>query len=441
MFDELIQKLDSAVRKLRGLGKITEKNIAESMREVRRVLLEADVHYKVAKDFIDRVKSKAVGEEVLRSIAPGQQVVKVVYEEMVELLGRTNAPLALGNIPPSVIMIVGLQGSGKTTFSGKLGGYLKKRGHNPLLVAADIYRPAAVEQLQTLGKSIDITVFSNSSEVPVKIIRDGFAFARKKGFDILILDTAGRLHINDAMMSELEDIKKAVKPSEILFVADGMTGQDAVRSAEAFLEKLDFSGIVLTKLDGDAKGGAALSIKAVTGKPIKYISTGEKLHEIEPFHPDRMASRILGMGDVVTLVERAQETIDKKEADKLAQKIRKQSFTLEDFHDQLQQIKKMGPLNQIAGMIPGLGRKMGGIQVDESALGKVEVIIHSMTIEERQKPLIINGSRRKRIAQGSGTSIQDVNRLLKQFQMMQKMMKQMNRFHSHRIPGNIPLGL
>jgi signal recognition particle subunit SRP54 len=441
MFDELIQKLDSAVRKLRGLGKITDKNIAESMREVRRVLLEADVHYKVAKDFIDRVKSKAVGEEVLRSITPGQQVVKVVYEEMVELLGTTNAPLALGNIPPSVIMIVGLQGSGKTTFSGKLGGYLKKRGHNPLLVAADIYRPAAVEQLQTLGKSIDITVFSNSAENPVKIIRDGFAFARKKGFDILISDTAGRLHIDDAMMSELADIKKAVKPSEILFVADGMTGQDAVRSAEAFLEKLDFSGIVLTKLDGDAKGGAALSIKAVTGKPIKYISTGEKLHEIEPFHPDRMASRILGMGDVVTLVERAQETIDKKEADKLSQKIRKQSFTLEDFRDQLQQIKKMGPLNQIAGMIPGLGRKMGGIQVDESALEKVEVIIHSMTIEERQKPVIINGSRRKRIAQGSGTTIQDVNRLLKQFQMMQKMMKQMNRFHSNRIPGNIPLGL
>ncbi len=441
MFDELIQKLDVAVRKLRGLGKITEKNIAESMRDVRRVLLEADVHYKVAKDFIDSVKEKAVGEEVLRSVTPGQQVVKIVYEELVQLLGQANAPLVFGNIPPSVIMIVGLQGSGKTTFVGKLGNHLKKRGRNPLLVAADIYRPAAIEQLQILGKSIDLTVFTKGTDNPVKIVRDGFSFARKKGFDTLILDTAGRLHVDEKMMSELEEIKKAVKPSEILFVADGMTGQDAVRSAEAFLEKLDFTGIILTKLDGDAKGGAALSIRAVTGKPIKYISTGEKLEEIDPFHPDRMASRILGMGDVVTLVEKAQETVEKQDAEKLAKKIKKQSFTLEDFHDQLQQIKQMGPIDQLAGMIPGMGKKMGGMQVDESALKRVEVIIQSMTVEERQKPQIINGSRRKRIARGSGTSVQDINRLLKQFQMMQKMMKQMSRFGSPKIPGGIPLGI
>jgi signal recognition particle subunit SRP54 len=440
MFDELIQKLDVAVRKLRGLGKITEKNIAESMRELRRVLLEADVHYKVAKDFIDDVQGKAIGEEVLRSITPGQQVVKIVYEQMVQLLGQSNVPLAFGNIPPSVIMVVGLQGSGKTTFVGKLGKYLHKRGRNPLLVAADIYRPAAIEQLQTLGHTADLTVFSKGTDAPVKIAQDSFSFARKKGHDILILDTAGRLHLDEEMMSELDAIKKAVKPSEILFVADGMTGQDAVRSAEAFLERLDFSGIVLTKLDGDAKGGAALSIRAVTGKPIKFVSSGETLNEIEPFHPDRMASRILGMGDVVTLVEKAQENVDKQEAEKLARKIKKQSFTLEDFYDQLQQVKKMGPLDQLAGMIPGMGRKMGGMQVDESALKRVEVIINSMTVEEKQKPQIINGSRRKRIARGSGTSIQDINRLLKQFQMMQKMMKQMSRFGSPNIPGNIPIG-
>jgi len=440
MLEELIQKLDGTVRKLRGMGKLTEKNIGESMRDMRRVLLEADVNYKVVKDFIAEVQSKAVGEEVLRSVTPGQLVVKIVNDELTQLLGRANAPLTWGHMPPSVIMVVGLQGSGKTTFVGKLGAHLNKRGRNPMLVAADVYRPAAIEQLETLGESVQIPVFSLGTESPVKISTMAVSEARNQGCDTLIIDTAGRLHIDDAMMSELEEIKGAVDPSEILFVADGMTGQDAVRSAKSFLDRLDFSGIVLTKLDGDARGGAALSMRAVTGKPIKFISTGEKLEEMEPFHPDRLASRILGMGDVVTLVEKAQESVDKEKAEKLAQKIKKQSFTLEDFFDQLQQIKRMGPMNQIAGMIPGLGRKMGGLQVDETALMRVEAIINSMTYEEKVRPQIINGSRRKRIAMGSGTSVQDVNRLLKQFQMMQKMVKQMSRLGTKGFPGGMPMG-
>ena len=439
MFDDLVEKLDITVRKIRGMGKLTEKNIAESMREIRRVLLEADVNYRVVKDFIARIQTKAIGEEVLKSVTPGQQVVKIVSDELVELLGHANVPLKSCHALPSVIMIVGLQGSGKTTFVGKLGAYLHKRGRSPLLVAADVYRPAAVEQLVTLGESVDLPVFTQASESPVKIVKEALASARKQGHDTLILDTAGRLHVDEAMMSELEDIKEAVEPTEILFVADGMTGQDAVRSAEAFLDRLDFDGIVLTKLDGDARGGAALSIRAVTGKPIKFVSVGEKLDAIEPFHPDRMASRILGKGDVVTLVEKAQEAVDKKKAEKLAQRIKKQSFTLEDFYEQLQQIKKMGSLDQIASMIPGVGRKMAGLHVDEDALIKTEAIISSMTVEEKVKPTIINGSRRKRIARGSGTSVQDVNRLLKQFQMMQKMVKQMSRFGTKGMPRGIPL--
>ena len=439
MFDDLVEKLDITVRKIRGMGKLTEKNIAESMREIRRVLLEADVNYRVVKDFIARIQTQAIGEEVLKSVTPGQQVVKIVNDELVELLGHANVPLKSSHTLPSVIMIVGLQGSGKTTFVGKLGAYLHKRGRSPLLVAADVYRPAAVEQLVTLGESVDLPVFTQASESPVKIVKEALASARKQGHDTLILDTAGRLHVDEAMMSELEDIKEAVEPTEILFVADGMTGQDAVRSAEAFLDRLDFDGIVLTKLDGDARGGAALSIRAVTGKPIKFVSVGEKLNAIEPFHPDRMASRILGKGDVVTLVEKAQEAVDKKKAEKLAQRIKKQSFTLEDFYEQLQQIKKMGSLDQIASMIPGVGRKMAGLHVDEDALIKTEAIISSMTVEEKVKPTIINGSRRKRIARGSGTSVQDVNRLLKQFQMMQKMVKQMSRFGTKGMPRGIPL--
>jgi len=440
MFEDLIEKLDIAVRKLRGIGKLTEKNVSESLREIRRVLLEADVNYKVVKEFISRIQDKAIGEEVIRSVTPGQQIVKIVRDELIELLGRSHSSLKFGNIPPTVYMVVGLQGSGKTTFAGKLGVWIRKQGRNPMLVAADIYRPAAIDQIQTLGKSEKIPVFAMGTENPVKIVKSALTHARKHGFDTLILDTAGRLHIDDRMMSELESIKAAAKPAEILFVADGMTGQDAVKSAQVFLERLDFSGIVLTKMDGDAKGGAALSIRAVTGKPIKFLTSGEKLDNLEMFHPDRMASRILGMGDVVTLVEKAKEAFDEEKAEKLERKIRKQAFTLEDFYDQLQQVKRMGSVQQIASLLPGIGQRINGMQMDETTMVKIEAIINSMTIEERQRPGVINGSRRKRIALGSGTGVQDVNRLLKQFQMMQKMVKQMSRFGSDSIKGQFPTG-
>lgn len=439
MFDELTNKLDSAFRKLRGAGKLSEKNIAESLREIRRILLEADVNYQVAKTFIASVQEKAIGTEVIKSITPGQLIVKIVHDELVQLLGKSNVGIHFGSIPPSVIMLVGLQGSGKTTFAGKLSVMLRKQGKRPLLVAADVYRPAAIDQLITLGRSVDVPVFSMGQDDPVKIAKAGVDQARKQGLDTLILDTAGRLHVDENMMDELIRIKDSIKPSEILFVADGMTGQDAVKSAQSFLETLDFSGVVLTKMDGDAKGGAALSVRAVTGKPIKFISSGEKLDAIEAFHPDRLASRILGMGDVVTLVEKAQEAIDEEKTEKLAEKLRKQAFTLEDFLDQLHQIKKMGPLEQIMGMVPGMN-KLKGMQVDEGALVKTEAIIQSMTKDERRKPHIINGSRRKRIATGSGTSVQDVNRLLKQFQMMQKMMKQMSRMGGRKAMRRMPMG-
>jgi len=439
MFEDLIQKLDAAIKNLRGMGKLTEKNISDSMREIRRVLLEADVNYQVAKKFIAEVQEKALGEKVLQSITPGQQVVKIVHDAMVRLLGQAYVPIKFGSSLPSIVMIVGLQGSGKTTFAGKLGVYLRKQGHRPLLVAADIYRPAAIEQLQTIGKSCDLPVFSLASDKPKKIAKEAILYARKNSYDTLILDTAGRLHIDETMMSELEDMKKTVSPKEILFVADGMTGQDAVHSAKSFLDRLDFDGIVLTKMDGDAKGGAALSIRSVTERPIKFITTGEKLDGIEPFHPDRMASRILGMGDVVTLVEKAQEVVDRNEAKKLAQKLKSEAFTLEDFFSQIQQVKRMGSLHQIAGMIPGMGSKKGGFQVDETAVVRVEAMLNSMTVDERQRPYIINGSRRKRIADGSGTSVQDVNRLLKQFQTMQRMMKQMTRFGSRKFPKGISM--
>ncbi len=441
MLEELVQKLDLTLKKLRGLGKITESNIADSMREIRRVLLEADVNYKVVRDFIARVQSRAVGQEVIRSITPGQQVVKVVFDEMVSLLGKANVPIQFGKQHPAVIMVVGLQGSGKTTFVGKLGCYLRKQGRQPLLVAADIYRPAAADQLQTLGKSADLPVFSLADQDPLKIVREAVNQAGRNKLDTVILDTAGRLHIDEKMMAELSTIKESVQPCEILFVADSMTGQDAVKSAAAFQEQIDFDGIVLTKLDGDAKGGAALSMAAVTEKPVKFITSSEKLDGLEPFHPDRMASRILGMGDVVTLVEKARETVSKEETEKLEKKLRKQEFTLEDFYDQLQQVKKMGSLSQIAGMLPGMGSRLKGLHVDESALIRIEVIINSMTREERRKPHILNGSRRKRVAAGSGTRVQDVNQLIKQFQMMQNMMKQMGRFQAKRIPRNIPFAL
>jgi len=439
MFDELIHKLDGAVKNLRGMGKITEKNIADPLRDIRRVLLEADVNYKVAKTFIAAVKEKALGEEVLRSISPGQQVVKIVHDEMVRLLGQSHQELKFGHMPPSVIMVVGLQGSGKTTFAGKLGKSLKKKGYFPMLVAADVVRPAAIDQLHTVGAQADLPVFSMGQVDPVDIAKAGIVEARQKSCDVMILDTAGRLQIDESMMDELEAVKAAVKPTEILFVADGMTGQDAVRSAQAFLDRLDYQGIVLTKLDGDAKGGAALSIRAVTGRPIKFISTGERLDELEAFHPDRMASRILGMGDVLSLVEKAQEAVDLGDAEKLAKKLRKDDFTLEDFLSQLQQVKKMGPLSQVAGMIPGMN-KMKDVEVDDRALVPLEAIISSMTKEERRKPHVINGSRRKRIALGSGTSVQEVNRLLKQFKSMQKMMKQMSRMGGRRMPKGLPMG-
>ncbi|HNS72936.1 MAG TPA: signal recognition particle protein [bacterium] len=426
MFQELTDKLEAVLHKLRGQGTLNEKNIAESMREVRRVLLEADVNYKVARQFIADVEQRAVGQEVLRSVTPGQMVVKIIYDEMTRLLGEKEAPLVFGKTLPGVILLAGLQGSGKTTFAGKLARHLRKKGRTPLLAAADIYRPAAVEQLRVLGRSLDIQVFSEESRDAAAIALHAMDHARKNLLDTVIIDTAGRLHIDEEMMAEVARIKQATSPAEILFVADSMTGQDAVTTAKAFLERLDFTGVVLTKMDGDARGGAALSIRAVTGKPIKFISSGEKLDQLEPFHPDRLASRILGMGDVLSLVEKAQESVDLEKAVKLEKKLRRAEFNLEDFLDQLQQLKRMGPLQDILTMIPGAQAKaFKGMQVDDKALVRVEAIIRSMTVKERNNPNILDGSRRKRIARGSGTSVQEVNRVLNQYQMIVKMMKAM----------------
>ncbi len=427
MLQELGDKLDGVLRKLKGQGKLSEKNIADSMRDIRRALLEADVNYKVAKQFIKDVEQRALGQEVIKSISPGQMVVKIINDELTKLMGEKDVPVNLHSMP-GVIMLCGLQGSGKTTLAGKLANHFRKKGRNPLLMAADIYRPAAINQLQVVGQSINIPVHAEDSKDAVKIAKNAVTYARQHMMDTVIIDTAGRLHIDDEMMQEVANIKNAVKPDEILFVADAMTGQDAVNTAKAFAERLDFDGVVLTKMDGDARGGAALSIRAVTDKPIKFISVGEKLDQLEAFHPERLASRILGMGDVVSLVEKAQESIDEEQAAKLEKKLRRQEFTLEDFFDQLQQIKKMGPLQDILSMIPGMQNKaMKNLQVDDKALVRVEAIINSMTVEERRSPQVINGSRRKRIARGSGTSVQDVNRLLNQFTMMRKMMKQMNK--------------
>ncbi len=437
MFQDLVEKFEDVFKKLRGHGKLTEKNIAETTREIRRVLLEADVNFKVAKDFIARVQEKALGQEVLKSITPAQQFIKILHDELTALMGSSEAPFTMASIPPTVIMLVGLQGSGKTTLAGKLAKYLKQRGHNPLLVAADLQRPAATDQLKVVGDQVGATVFTKKDSTPVQLCREAKEYARKNGFDAVILDTAGRLHIDESLMNELVEIKEKTQPDEILFVADGMTGQDAVNTAQAFLQRIDFTGVVLTKLDGDARGGAALSIRAVTGKPIKFISVGKKLDALERFHPDRMASRILGMGDVISLVEKAQQAVDREKAEKLEKKLRRQEFTLEDFYDQLQQIKNMGPLEQLIQMIPGVGGKaLKGLQIDEKALVRVEAIINSMTPEERRRPQIINGSRRLRIARGSGTTVQDVNKLLKQFFMMQKMIKRMSKFGTKSIPIN-----
>jgi signal recognition particle subunit SRP54 len=440
MLDDLSRKLENIFKKLRGYGKLSDTNIAESMKEIRRALLEADVNYKVVKDFINSVEKRAVGKEVLTSISPGQMIVKIVHDELIRLMGETNVQVKISGIPPTIIMLTGLQGCGKTTFAGKLAYFFRKKGYHPMLVAADVYRPAAIEQLKLIGTDVNIPVYSSGKTDPTAICFDAVGEARKKSCDLLILDTAGRLHVNHEMMQELEEIKKKVKPHEILFIADGMTGQDAVNAAQEFQNRLNFDGIVLSKLDGDTRGGAALSIRHVTNKPIKFISVGEKYDAIESFFPERMASRILGMGDIVSLVEKAQDTLDNQKAAKLEKKILKEEFNLEDFFDQLQQIKKMGPLEQILGMIPGFSGQIKNVNVDEKAFTKIEAIINSMTIKERRNPRILNGSRRRRIANGSGTKVQDVNRLMNQFNQMKRMIKSMKK-GSFRSFGKIPFGI
>jgi signal recognition particle subunit SRP54 len=426
MFESLSERLEQSFKTLRGQGRITEINVAETLKEVRRALLDADVNYRIAKNFTDTVKQKALGEKILVSVKPGQMMVKIVHDELVELMGSTNVDINLkGN--PVVILIAGLQGSGKTTFSAKLASYLRsKRGKNPLLIAGDVYRPAAIEQLKILGQQITVPVYTEEgNQNPVKIAQSGIKEARRLGHDLVIVDTAGRLAIDEEMMNEIAAVKKAIDPQEVLFVVDSMTGQDAVNTAREFNQKLGFDGVVLTKLDGDTRGGAALSIRSVVDKPIKFISAGEKLDSIEVFHPARLADRILGMGDIVTLVEKAQEQFNVEEARKLQKKIAKNQFGLDDFLGQIQQIKKMGNVKDLAGMIPGVGKALKNMDLDDNAFKEIEAIIHSMTPGERTAPEILNGSRRKRIADGSGTSVQEVNRLIKQFEETRKMMKMM----------------
>lgn len=427
MFDNLQEKLELVLKRFRGQATITEDNISEAMREIRRALLEADVNINVARKFVDDVKAKAIGTEVRGKLLPEQLIVKIVYDELVEVLGSRMNEISFSPIPPTIILVAGLQGSGKTTFCAKLAKNLRKKGKQPLLVAGDIYRPAAIEQLKQLSSEIKVPVYSVEGKDPVQIATDSISYAKKFGRDTVIIDTAGRLTIDEEMMQEVENIAKAVKPTETLFVCDAMIGQDAVTTAKAFNERLPLTGIVLTKLDGDTRGGAALSVLSVVGKPIKFASVGEKIDALEPFHPERIASRILGMGDILTLVEKAEAQIDQQEAQKLEEKIRKNQFTFEDFLAQLKTIKKMGSLRDLLGMIPGMDKALRGINIDDKAFAKVEAIIQSMTKQERNNPKILNGSRRKRIANGSGTSIQDVNRLIKQFEDMQKMMKNIAR--------------
>ena len=427
MFENLSERLERSFKILKGQGKITELNVAETLKEVRRSLLDADVNYKIAKDFTNRVKEKALGMNVLTAVKPGQMMVKIVHDELAELMGGKNVEVDIkGN--PAIILMSGLQGSGKTTFSGKFANLLKnKKGKKPLLVACDVYRPAAIEQLKVLGEQIQVPVYSDeTTKDPVRIALDAIKQAKAKGYDVVIVDTAGRLAIDEQMMNEIAAIKEAIHPNETLFVVDAMTGQDAVNTAREFNERLDFNGVILTKLDGDPRGGAALSIRSVVNKPIKYVGTGEKLEALDAFHPERMADRILGMGDIVSLVEKAQEQFDAEEAKKLQKKISRNQFNFNDFLSQIQQIKKMGNIKDLASMIPGVGKALKDIDIDDDAFKGVEAIIYSMTAAEREDPALINGSRRKRIAEGSGTTVQDVNRLLKQFEESKKMMKMLS---------------
>ena len=424
MFNNLSEKLDKALHVLKGQGSITEVNVAETLKEVRRALLDADVNFKIAKEFTNKVKQDALGQNVLTSLQPGQLMVKLVKDELTQLMGGDTAGINLSGAP-SVILMSGLQGSGKTTFSGKLANYLKtKKSKNPLLVACDVYRPAAIDQLQVVGDQIGIEVYSDrGNNNPVEIAQKAIAHAKQNGFNVVIVDTAGRLAVDEVMMSEIENIHKAIQPEETLFVVDSMTGQDAVNTAKTFNDRLNFDGVILTKLDGDTRGGAAISIKSIVNKPIKFIGTGEKMEAIDVFHPSRMAERILGMGDVVSLVERAQEQFDEVEARKLQKKIAKNQFGFDDFLKQIQQVKKMGNMKDLIGMIPGAGKAMKNVDIDDDAFKGIEAIIHSMTPEERSQPKLINASRKKRIGKGSGTSVEEVNQLMKQFEQMSKMMK------------------
>ena len=441
-FENLSNKLQDVFKQLRGKGKLTEADVKTAMREVKIALLEADVNFKIVKNFIKTVTERAVGTEVLEGLNPGQQVIKIVNEELISLMGTTQSQLTFAKRPPTVYMMVGLQGAGKTTSSGKLAGQLRKQGRNPLLVACDVYRPAAIKQLQVVGKNYNIPVFEMGDKLsPVEISKKALEYAAENRNDVILIDTAGRLHINEELMQELQDIKEVVKPQEILLVVDAMTGQDAVTVAESFDSQLGIDGIIMTKLDGDARGGAALSVRSVTNKPIKYIGMGEKMEDLEPFYPDRMASRILGMGDVLTLIDKVQQNIDEQEAKEMQKKMLSNEFTLEDFLSQMQQIKKMGPLKDLMGMIPGMNKfnldeALNGVDPSKE-MAKTEAIIQSMTREERLNPSILNGPRKKRIANGSGRSIAEVNRLLKQFEEMKKMMKQMNNMQKGK-QGKLP---
>ncbi|NCP84690.1 MAG: signal recognition particle protein [Bacteroidetes bacterium] len=428
MFEDLSDKLSAAFQGISGKAKLTDVNIAETVREIRRALLDADVNYEVARDFTNKVKDEAMGSGVLTSVQPGQMFTKIIYDELVDVLGGEKVDINFSKNSLSVILIAGLQGSGKTTFVGKLAKYLKDNNKTPMVAAADVYRPAAVEQLKTLAAQVGVPVYSIEAKDAVRVAKEAVDAAKKAACDVLIIDTAGRLHVDEEMMNEVAKIKEIVMPSETLFVVDSMTGQDAVNTAKEFHNRINFDGVVLTKLDGDTRGGAALSIKTVVKKPIKFVSTGEKLDALSPFYPDRMAQRILGMGDVVSLVEKAQEQFDEKEARKLEKKIQSNSFTLEDFYEQLQQIKKMGSLTDLLSMVPGMGKTLKDVDIDDGAFKPIEAIINSMTQHERQSPEIINGSRKRRIADGSGTSVRDINELLKQFEQMKKMMKTMSKF-------------